>query len=118
MLRLQGGYIHGWGSDGLRMLDHFQMGPNLVRGFAPSGIGPRDMTPGTINDALRRLDLLGHKRRIPDAAVLRAQGIRHQARGVRTAVPVVSTTRCPCGNRSRHIGFNCRSMPMKTPIPM
>jgi outer membrane protein insertion porin family len=26
------------------MLDHFQMGPNLVRGFAPSGIGPRDLT--------------------------------------------------------------------------
>jgi outer membrane protein insertion porin family len=52
VLRLQGGYIHGWGSDGLRMLDHFQMGPNLVRGFAPSGIGPRDLTPGTRNDAL------------------------------------------------------------------
>jgi outer membrane protein insertion porin family len=26
------------------MLDHFQMGPNLVRGFAPSGIGPRDIS--------------------------------------------------------------------------
>jgi outer membrane protein insertion porin family len=26
------------------MLDHFQMGPNLVRGFAPAGIGPRDLT--------------------------------------------------------------------------
>ena len=52
VLRLQGGYIHGWGSDGLRMLDHFQMGPNLVRGFAPSGIGPRDLTLGTTQDAL------------------------------------------------------------------
>ena len=28
------------------------MGPNLVRGFAPSGIGPRDLTVGTSNDAL------------------------------------------------------------------
>ena len=28
----------------LRMLDHFQLGPSLVRGFAPSGIGPRDLT--------------------------------------------------------------------------
>ena len=28
------------------------MGPNLVRGFAPAGIGPRDMTLGTTNDAL------------------------------------------------------------------
>ena len=52
VLRLQGGYINGWGSDGLRMLDHFQMGPNLVRGFAPSGIGPRDTTTGTSQDAL------------------------------------------------------------------
>jgi outer membrane protein insertion porin family len=25
------------------MLDQFQMGPNLVRGFAPNGIGPRDI---------------------------------------------------------------------------
>jgi len=52
VLRLQGGYIHGWGSNGLRMLDHFQMGPNLVRGFAPAGIGPRDLTVGSTQDAL------------------------------------------------------------------
>jgi outer membrane protein insertion porin family len=54
VLRLQGGYVHGWGSDGLRMLDHFQMGPNLVRGFAPAGIGPRDLTnfPAFTGDAL------------------------------------------------------------------
>ena len=52
VFRLQAGYIYGWGSDGLRMLDHFQMGPNLVRGFAPSGFGPRDLTGGTTNDAL------------------------------------------------------------------
>lgn len=25
------------------MIDHFFMGPNLVRGFAPGGIGPRDI---------------------------------------------------------------------------
>jgi outer membrane protein insertion porin family len=43
-LHLQGGHITGWGSGDLRMLDHFQMGPNLVRGFAPAGIGPRDLT--------------------------------------------------------------------------
>ena len=49
VMHLQSGYITGWGSGGLRMLDHFQMGPNLVRGFAPSGIGPRDMTQYNIN---------------------------------------------------------------------
>src|SRR4029079_6652453 len=49
---LQGGYVTGWGDKPLRMLDHFQMGPNLVRGFQTAGIGPRDMTFGTTNDAL------------------------------------------------------------------
>ena len=50
--RLQGGYATGWGGKGLRMLDHFQGGPNLVRGFQPAGFGPRDLTPGTNLDAL------------------------------------------------------------------
>jgi outer membrane protein insertion porin family len=44
VLRLQAGHIAGWGGKDLRMLDHFQMGPNLVRGFAPAGLGPRDVT--------------------------------------------------------------------------
>ena len=44
IIRLQGGIMNKVGSKELRMLDHFQMGPNLVRGFAPSGIGPRDIS--------------------------------------------------------------------------
>jgi outer membrane protein insertion porin family len=36
----------------VRLLDDFKMGPNLVRGFQPAGIGPRDITPGTNGDAL------------------------------------------------------------------
>jgi outer membrane protein insertion porin family len=52
LLRLQAGHAAGWGGQQLRMLDHFQGGPNLVRGFAPAGFGPRDLTPGTNNDAL------------------------------------------------------------------
>ncbi|HUI97759.1 MAG TPA: outer membrane protein assembly factor BamA [Xanthobacteraceae bacterium] len=52
LLRFQGGYATGWGGQGLRMLDHFQAGPNMVRGFAPAGFGPRDLTPGTNLDAL------------------------------------------------------------------
>jgi outer membrane protein insertion porin family len=62
VLHLQAGTITGWdngsadfgqlGATGVRMLDNFQMGPGLVRGFAPAGIGPRDLTPGTTNDAL------------------------------------------------------------------
>ncbi len=52
VLRLQGGYLAGFGGKDLRMLDHFQMGPQLVRGFAPAGFGPRDLTPGTSQDPL------------------------------------------------------------------
>jgi outer membrane protein insertion porin family len=43
VLRVQAGMLNDTGS-GIRMLDHFQMGPNLVRGFAPLGFGPRDIT--------------------------------------------------------------------------
>jgi len=52
VFKVQAGHITGWGGSDLRMLDHFFMGPNLVRGFAPAGIGPRDLTLGTTNDAL------------------------------------------------------------------
>ncbi|HZL40260.1 MAG TPA: outer membrane protein assembly factor BamA [Pseudolabrys sp.] len=52
VLHLQGGVMNGWGGQSIRMLDNFQMGPNLVRGFAPSGIGPRDVSPFTTQDAL------------------------------------------------------------------
>ncbi len=61
ILHLQGGDMLGFNNcptantcvsnDGyVRMLDDFKMGPNLVRGFQPAGIGPRDITPGTTND--------------------------------------------------------------------
>ncbi len=43
IVRLQTGYMTGWGGHELLVLDHFFQGPNLVRGFAPSGIGPRDL---------------------------------------------------------------------------
>lgn len=44
IIHLQGGIMNQVGSTQLRMLDQFQMGPNLVRGFEPNGIGPRDIT--------------------------------------------------------------------------
>ena len=52
VFKLQGGNIASWGGKDLRMLDHFQMGPNLVRGFAPNGIGPRDINPYGTMDAI------------------------------------------------------------------
>jgi outer membrane protein insertion porin family len=44
LIHLQGGMLNQVGDSQLRMLDQFQMGSNLVRGFAPNGIGPRDLT--------------------------------------------------------------------------
>ncbi len=52
LVHLQGGILNKVNSNDLRMLDHFQMGPNLVRGFAPNGIGPRDLNPYGTQDAL------------------------------------------------------------------
>jgi outer membrane protein insertion porin family len=55
IVHMQGGILNKVGNTELRMLDHFQMGPNLVRGFAPNGIGPRDITYyslGAAGDAL------------------------------------------------------------------
>jgi len=52
MFRAQGGHVTSWGDKDLRLLDHFFAGPNIVRGFAPSGIGPRDITSDTYQDAL------------------------------------------------------------------
>lgn len=42
MLKVQGGHMMGFGGNKLRVLDHFYFGPDLVRGFASGGIGPRD----------------------------------------------------------------------------
>ena len=52
VIHAQGGILNKLGTQDLRMLDHFQMGPNLVRGFAPNGIGPRDINPYGTMDAV------------------------------------------------------------------
>lgn len=46
----QAGYITPWGGQSLPLLNNFFGGPQLVRGFAPNGFGPRDLTPGTARD--------------------------------------------------------------------
>ncbi len=42
-LHFQAGQINGFGSKQLDIINNFMMGPTLVRGFAPGGIGPRDI---------------------------------------------------------------------------
>ncbi|MGH6673341.1 MAG: outer membrane protein assembly factor BamA [Xanthobacteraceae bacterium] len=50
MVRAQGGYVTPYGGASLPLLDNFFGGPQLIRGFAPNGFGPRDITPGTAQD--------------------------------------------------------------------
>jgi outer membrane protein insertion porin family len=42
--RVQGGHVRAFGGRNLRIVDHYFMGPSLVRGFENSGIGPRDIS--------------------------------------------------------------------------
>lgn len=50
-VRVQGGHVQAT-SGNLRMIDHYFLGPTLVRGFAPSGIGPRDVLNDPTANAL------------------------------------------------------------------
>ncbi|HLH47869.1 MAG TPA: outer membrane protein assembly factor BamA [Roseiarcus sp.] len=45
LLRFQAGNIFGFGGPtALQIVNNFNVGPSLVRGFAPGGIGPRDIS--------------------------------------------------------------------------
>jgi outer membrane protein insertion porin family len=46
LVHLQGGDLAAFGGSQLRIVDNFNLGPSLVRGFAPSGLGPRDIGSG------------------------------------------------------------------------
>ncbi len=56
ILRLQGGNVTSLNGGTLAAIDQFFKGPELVRGFAPSGMGPRDLasvsTLKSVPDAL------------------------------------------------------------------
>jgi len=45
--RVQGGNMFGLGDYQFRVMDNFNLGPTLVRGFAPGGLGPRDISNWT-----------------------------------------------------------------------
>jgi outer membrane protein insertion porin family len=52
MARGQGGFVTPYGGQPLPFANGFFGGPQLVRGFAVNGFGPRDLTPGTTADNL------------------------------------------------------------------
>jgi outer membrane protein insertion porin family len=47
LIRGQAGQINAWGGDALRIVDNFNVGQSLVRGFTQGGIGPRDISDPT-----------------------------------------------------------------------
>ncbi len=74
LVHLQGGILNQVGNNQIRMLDHFQMGPNLVRGFAPNGIGPRDLNPFGTHGRAWRHQILGRFAGVADAVLVPSQG--------------------------------------------
>ena len=44
VIHLQAGQINSFGGNQALIINNFNLGPSLVRGFAPSGIGPRDIS--------------------------------------------------------------------------
>jgi outer membrane protein insertion porin family len=50
LVRAQGGYVTGWGGQQVPLLNSFFGSPTMVRGFAPNGFGPRDLTAGSTMD--------------------------------------------------------------------
>ena len=44
LLHVQAGRIDQLGGGSLPLIDNFNLGPTLVRGFAPGGLGPRDIS--------------------------------------------------------------------------
>lgn len=48
MLAVGGGHIEAFGSNGLRIFDHFQGNTRMIRGFAHNGFGPYD--PAALGD--------------------------------------------------------------------
>ncbi|HWL21638.1 MAG TPA: outer membrane protein assembly factor BamA [Bradyrhizobium sp.] len=50
LVRAQGGFITGLAGSQVPLVNNFFGGPSMVRGFAPNGFGPRDLTPGSTMD--------------------------------------------------------------------
>jgi outer membrane protein insertion porin family len=57
--RIQAGHIMAFGGNNLRLIDNFNLGPTLVRGFASGGIGPRDLNADPRTNALGGTTYIG-----------------------------------------------------------
>ena len=57
--RLAGGYITGWGGEGVQIGDRFFKGTNDFRGYDNAGIGPRVLLRNDITGEIQRQNALG-----------------------------------------------------------
>ena len=134
----QSGYATPWGGKQLPLLNGFFGGPQLVRGFAPNGFGPRDVTSGNGAGQCRRQYLLDNVRRIASAGAVRLGGCATEGRFVlrrrkpvgdqhveRVPVGVAvalaadrQLTRAPrLGRRQPDLGFAVRRTPGRLCLP-
>ncbi len=58
-LRVQSGDEFAYAGSAMRLVDNFNLGPALVRGFAPGGIGPRDISDPNNTSALGGTHYIG-----------------------------------------------------------
>ena len=83
VIHLQGGILNKIGNNDLSMLDHFQMGPNLVRGFAPTAsVHATSLKLRLQRRCARRYQILGRVDGVADAVLVPAEGSRPQGRGL------------------------------------
>jgi outer membrane protein insertion porin family len=138
MARGQGGYVTPWGGQQLPLLNGFFGGPQLIRGFAPNGFGPRVVTPGVSQDniggnvywtttaELQAPGTVHHRRRRPEngAVLRRRQPVGDQC-GKR-GEPCLAIARAADRQRARHprlcgrepdLGFAVRGAARRLRLP-
>lgn len=117
-VRVQGGHVQST-SGNLRMIDHYFLGPSLVRGFAPSGIGPRDVLNDPTANAVGGTTYFGGTLEVqfPIWGLPRDLGLRGAIfadagtlynfdGGTRTAAAA-----CPAGSEARAFNVNTGNSP-------
>ncbi len=118
-IRGQAGHVQAT-SGNLRMIDHYFLGPTLVRGFAPSGIGPRDVLNDPTANALGGTTYFGGSLEIqfPIFGLPRDLGLRgavfadagtlfNYDGGSKT---ITTPTACPVGSEARQFNVATTSI--------
>ena len=119
-VRFQGGHVQATSGD-LRMVDHYFLGPALVRGFKSSGIGPRDVLSDPTSNALGGTTYFGGSLEVqfPIWGLPRDVGLRgalfadagtlFNYDGGSKTITNTSYTSCPTGSEARQFKVTTNS---------